>query len=212
MFQRVVWAFIGERERISKELSKLGIIISNLSEKLKQATDFCLNITSLWIQSGLNLREKLQKLIFPEGLFYDKNLQAFRTVRVNSVIAEIARLSSCLGEKEKGLPPFLWVQSLFAEKEGFEPPEAINLNGFQDRRYRPLCHFSGGKIMFFFDVEYNFFFYTFLATDFVCLCYKFWLNLIRIKRYNKHTNHEEIATSVFSRNDLDIIEPEGSNG
>jgi hypothetical protein len=33
-----------------------------------------------------------------------------------------------------------------AEKEGFEPPEpCVQLNGFQDRRIRPLCHFSGRK-------------------------------------------------------------------
>jgi hypothetical protein len=30
-----------------------------------------------------------------------------------------------------------------AEKEGFEPPEPwLQFNGFQDRRIRPLCHFS----------------------------------------------------------------------
>jgi hypothetical protein len=32
---------------------------------------------------------------------------------------------------------------LSAEKEGFEPPEPwLQFNGFQDRRIRPLCHFS----------------------------------------------------------------------
>jgi hypothetical protein len=30
-----------------------------------------------------------------------------------------------------------------AEKEGFEPPDPwLQINGFQDRRIRPLCHFS----------------------------------------------------------------------
>ncbi|HRH64104.1 MAG TPA: recombinase family protein, partial [Bacteroidia bacterium] len=66
---------------------------------------------------------KLQKLIFPEGLIYDKENGAFRTPKINSVIAEIARLSGDLLLKEKGLNPFLSGQSLFAEKEGFEPPE-----------------------------------------------------------------------------------------
>ena len=31
---------------------------------------------------------------------------------------------------------------LLAEKEGFEPQEAIHLNGFQDRRFRPLSQLS----------------------------------------------------------------------
>ena len=39
---------------------------------------------------------------------------------------------------------------LSAEKEGFEPPVPwIQDNGFQDRRIRPLCHFSAAKIIFF---------------------------------------------------------------
>ena len=37
-----------------------------------------------------------------------------------------------------------------AEKEGFEPPDPWKqINGFQDRRIRPLCHFSAAKIVFF---------------------------------------------------------------
>jgi hypothetical protein len=37
-----------------------------------------------------------------------------------------------------------------AEKEGFEPPDPWKqINGFQDRRIRPLCHFSAAKIIFF---------------------------------------------------------------
>jgi hypothetical protein len=34
-------------------------------------------------------------------------------------------------------------QIVLAEKEGFEPPDPwLQINGFQDRRIRPLCHFS----------------------------------------------------------------------
>lgn len=39
-----------------------------------------------------------------------------------------------------------------AEREGFEPPDPVpRVNGFQDRRNRPLCHLSGVKITTFFD-------------------------------------------------------------
>ena len=50
---------------------------------------------------------------------------------------------------------------LLAEREGFEPPEVLPFNGFQDRRDRPLCHLSndtwfsksGAKIMLFLKLE-----------------------------------------------------------
>ena len=32
-----------------------------------------------------------------------------------------------------------------AERKGFEPLEVVSLNGFQDRRNRPLCHLSESK-------------------------------------------------------------------
>ena len=37
--------------------------------------------------------------------------------------------------------PFTYGQKN-AERKGFEPLEVVSLNGFQDRRNRPLCHLS----------------------------------------------------------------------
>ena len=33
-----------------------------------------------------------------------------------------------------------------AERKGFEPLEVVSLNGFQDRRNRPLCHLSESEL------------------------------------------------------------------
>jgi hypothetical protein len=35
---------------------------------------------------------------------------------------------------------------ILAEREGFEPPE-LSLNGFQDRRLKPLGHLSGFTVV-----------------------------------------------------------------
>ena len=34
-----------------------------------------------------------------------------------------------------------------AERKGFEPLEVVSLNGFQDRRIRPLCHLSENELL-----------------------------------------------------------------
>ena len=34
-----------------------------------------------------------------------------------------------------------------AERKGFEPLEVVSLNGFQDRRNRPLCHLSESELL-----------------------------------------------------------------
>ncbi len=34
----------------------------------------------------------------------------------------------------------------FSGERGIRTPGPLQVNGFQDRRNRPLCHLSGGKI------------------------------------------------------------------
>ena len=36
--------------------------------------------------------------------------------------------------------------SLFCGERGIRTPGPVTVNGFQDRRIRPLCHLSGAKI------------------------------------------------------------------
>ena len=45
-------------------------------------------------------------------------------------------------------PKLFFTILLLAEGEGFEPPKAFSLSGFQDRRDRPLCHPSGFLALF----------------------------------------------------------------
>ena len=50
-------------------------------------------------------------------------------------------LAACLSVKtKKNTARVLFL--VFAERKGFEPLEVLSLNGFQDRRNRPLCHLS----------------------------------------------------------------------
>lgn len=46
-------------------------------------------------------KEKLQNLVFPEGIVYDKVKKVFRTNSVNSVFSLIAELTHDSGAKEK---------------------------------------------------------------------------------------------------------------
>ncbi len=63
--------------------------------------------------------------MFPEGLYYDRKNQAFRTERVNEVFGLIAQLSSDLEGKEKGTNVKDQRLSLLAERAGFEPRDTV---------------------------------------------------------------------------------------
>lgn len=131
IFDRLMKKLIGDKEENVRLLAASAVQISNLCESLHAVAQLCLKITKLWLKGSVRFKEKLQKLVFPEGIVYDRENGAFRTPKINSVIAEIARLSGDLLLKTKGLNPFLLGQSLFAEKEGFEPPDLLQSTVFK---------------------------------------------------------------------------------
>jgi len=58
---------------------------SNLENYLEIVTSFSSKLATTSSSSAPIEKEKLQKLIFPEGIFYCTKTQAFRTKKVNFV-------------------------------------------------------------------------------------------------------------------------------
>ncbi len=106
---------------IQKEMDSCSVYISNLKEMLNEASVLCRNLRKLWQEGSIALKEKLQKLIFPSGLVYDKENGVFRTPDINFIIAEIARYSGDFAKMKKGLSSLFEPKSLCAERAGFEP-------------------------------------------------------------------------------------------
>lgn len=76
----------------------------------------------MWKLGEVKLKEDLQKLIFPEGIFYDWENDVFRTNSINLIFYLIAcPRSDSEGNKKRDNHPFDNL-SLSAEREGFEPP------------------------------------------------------------------------------------------
>ena len=88
---------------------------------IKKALDFSCNLLKIWQMGSIGVKEKLQKLLFPEGLAYDKEIGAFRTNTINSLIAVIARLSGDSLLVQMQMASIFGSQSRSAERAGFEP-------------------------------------------------------------------------------------------
>ena len=120
-YDRLLAKYRVEFNKIQKEMDDSAVSISNLKEMLNETSILCRNLRKLWQDGTVSLKERLQKLIFPSGLVYDKKNEVFRTPDINFIIAEIARHTGDLAKMKKGLTPFLSSKSLSAEREGFEP-------------------------------------------------------------------------------------------
>lgn len=64
-------------------LREIDEIDNDLCKCLKYACKMIENIDTLWIKGDLDLKQRLQKLIFPKGLSY--NLSDFRTAEISSL-------------------------------------------------------------------------------------------------------------------------------
>lgn len=93
--------FNSEQQVINKQLSQLSSGISNPKATLQGAIGLCIGLATEWVSSDIDRKEKLQKLVFPQGITYDKKKEAFRTERVNSIFELIASQTHDTGRNEK---------------------------------------------------------------------------------------------------------------
>jgi hypothetical protein len=59
-------------------------------------------LSKMWASMDFEARQKLQFLVFPEGIEYSKENDAVRIQRVNSLFAEIPPRKRVLEENKKG--------------------------------------------------------------------------------------------------------------
>jgi site-specific DNA recombinase len=93
--------FENDRKKINDNLSQLTIGISNPMATIEKAVGLSVELATEWSSGDIHQKSKLQKLVFPEGIVYDKKKGAFRTERVNSIFAVIASLTSVSGKNER---------------------------------------------------------------------------------------------------------------
>ena len=93
-----------EEQALKQEMGNYLEISSNLEIAVKKGFKIAQNIGQVWVSSDYDNKTKIQKLVFPEGIAYDRQKNEFRTFRVNtifSLIADVARVSE---QKKIGQP------------------------------------------------------------------------------------------------------------
>lgn len=91
-----------ELMEIKNQSDKFQKVSSNLKNALSRGLDLAENISQFWISADVYQKQKLQYLIFPKGMMYDKQNQRVLTFKVNSIFSEIAATARVLDEKTNG--------------------------------------------------------------------------------------------------------------
>lgn len=71
-FDRFYVRYNKEREEIKEVLERPTPHISNLKRSIEEGVTFSTNLARVWTSSPVSKKEKLQKLLFPEGIIYSK--------------------------------------------------------------------------------------------------------------------------------------------
>ncbi|WP_367273642.1 recombinase family protein [Elizabethkingia anophelis] len=113
-----------ERAEIEGKLRKLSQQVSNLEESIKFALKFALEMPLKWVSADYNAKQRLQFLLFPEGITYCKKTDECRTPRINVVFSYIAYLQQIISNKKRGIPELgldFASFSLSVARRGIEP-------------------------------------------------------------------------------------------
>ncbi|CAN5892576.1 recombinase family protein [soil metagenome] len=94
---------------------------SNFSKYVDNYIDLALNLPSLWALANCHDKEKLQKFVFPDGIYYDGKKREFRTKSVNEVFGFIAGFSGTCEENESGFLLLNSEKSASVPSAGVEP-------------------------------------------------------------------------------------------
>ncbi|MFM7671031.1 MAG: hypothetical protein ACKO6Q_00355, partial [Bacteroidota bacterium] len=71
---------------------------------VEKGLKYAQNLRQLWVSSDYHEQQRLQYLVFPEGMLYSKKNDEVLIKRINTLLGQIALLSRNSEKNEKGKP------------------------------------------------------------------------------------------------------------
>ena len=82
-------------------MAKVKRNLSNLTSDADEVVATCCRLGSLWNDSELELCQKIQNLLFPSGILWDKENDNYRTFDRNQALDVIQRISDSYKNKNE---------------------------------------------------------------------------------------------------------------
>ena len=125
VYRRVKTKFLEEINEINDEIRKVDLRLSNLDNFINYSVKLSSKLNVMWVSGRFELKQRLQTLIFPEGVTYNFQNNTYRTCRANSVFALIATQSSFLEKKETEIYTCYGKNSGLVVPAGIEPASKV---------------------------------------------------------------------------------------
>lgn len=86
--------FNSRKDLLLIELEKWQTNLSNQQRQIPQVIATASHISDLWHNGNIETKKKIQNLVFPNGIYWDKEIRNYRTENKNEIFNIIERLSS----------------------------------------------------------------------------------------------------------------------
>ncbi|GAA4100498.1 recombinase family protein [Mucilaginibacter panaciglaebae] len=96
LYQKVKNKLSAEIATLDKDFKKLNRSLSNLHYYIDVALKLCSNLSLLWSKGTLCIKQRLQNLLFPTGILFNKDLSNYRTYETNNLFNLITSLSDSI--------------------------------------------------------------------------------------------------------------------
>ena len=93
-----------QKGELQSKIENPSLSSSNLELAIDKALTLSESLVKIWVDGDLKQRQKLQNLVFPSGLGYDKSNDRVRTPKVNAIFGSIPILSKEISNIKKGEP------------------------------------------------------------------------------------------------------------
>lgn len=90
-----------KKDAILVELEKVKGNLSNLARQVDNVTATCCKLGSMWRNSDTDLCRKIQNLLFPAGILWDKETDDYRTIEENKALALLRYISDKYKNKKE---------------------------------------------------------------------------------------------------------------
>ena len=87
-----------QKSEVSKQLTEAKSNQSNLDKTTNNAMLTACKLGDLWERGSFDNKQKIQNLVYPEGIYWDKENKCYRTIQENETLRVIRTLSSSYGE------------------------------------------------------------------------------------------------------------------
>jgi len=78
-----------EVEELSSEIESVTINSSNLEKVVQTCLSIAQNLSQSWVSAEYDKKQRIQRMVFPDGILYNKQNGVVRTPKVNFIFNEI---------------------------------------------------------------------------------------------------------------------------